>query len=126
MMIKSKPILLITVGLCMLLLGNADVYCQEAQIWSIDSCMRYAVDHNHTVKQNQAEVDNYKLDKMRAIGNFLPGVSASSGATYSFGRSVDPETNTYNNVSTFQNSYSLQASLPVFRGGCLINEVRRS
>lgn len=126
MMIKSKPILLITVGLCMLLLGNADVYCQEAQIWSIDSCMRYAVDHNHTVKQKQAEVDNYKLDKMRAIGNFLPGVSASSGATYSFGRSVDPETNTYNNVSTFQNSYSLQASLPVFRGGSLINEVRRS
>ena len=95
-------------------------------LWSADSCMAFAVQHNHTVRQRRLEVDNYRMDRLRAVGSFLPGVSAGTGADYNFGRSVNPETNTYNNVSTFQNSYALQASLTLFRGGSLVNEVRRS
>lgn len=96
------------------------------EIWDVDRCMEYAVKHNRTVRQRQLEADNYRLDRMKAIGNFLPGISASTGIQYSFGRSVDPETNTYNNVSTFNNSYSAQATVTLFNGGSLINEVRCS
>ena len=63
---------------------------QEA--WDIDRCMAYAVEHNRTVKQRKLESDNYKIE---AIGQFLPGVSGSVSAQYSYGRSVDPGTNTY-------------------------------
>lgn len=97
---------------------------QEA--WDVDRCMSYAVKHNRTVKQRQLEADNYRLDRLKAIGNFLPGISASAGVQYNFGRSVDPETNIYNNVSTFNNSYAAEASMTLFRGGSLVNEVRRS
>ena len=97
---------------------------QEA--WSVDRCMKYAVEHNRTVKQRMYEVDNYKIDRLNAIGNFLPGINASSSVEYNWGRSVDPETNTYNNVSTFGNSYSLQMSLTVFNGGSIVNNLRRA
>ena len=97
---------------------------QEA--WDVDRCMSYAVKHNRTVKQRRLEADNYRLDRLKAIGNFLPGISASAGVQYNFGRSVDPETNIYNNVSTFNNSYAAEASMTLFRGGSLVNEVRRS
>ena len=74
---------------------------------------------------------------MKAIGSFLPGVTASTSVQYNFGRSVDPETNTYNTLSTFNNGYSMEAStfnngysmeasMPIFRGGGLVNEVRRA
>ena len=63
---------------------------------------------------------------MNAIGSFLPGISGGSSLQYSWGRSVDPETNTYNNISTFNNSYSLEASLTIFNGGNLVNQLRRS
>lgn len=94
--------------------------------WDIDRCMAYAVEHNRTVKQRQLEADNYRLDRMKAIGQFLPGVSGSVGAQYSFGRSVDPATNTYISQSTFNNGYAMEASMPIFQGGSLINQIRRS
>lgn len=97
---------------------------QEA--WDVDRCMSYAVKHNRTVKQRRLEADNYRLDRLKAIGSFLPGISASAGVQYNFGRSVDPETNIYNNVSTFNNSYAAEASMTLFRSGSLVNEVRRS
>lgn len=96
------------------------------QAWDVDMCMRYAVEHNRTVRQLELESDNYGLDRIKAIGNFLPGISGGTSLQYNWGRSVDPETNTYNNISTFNNSYSLQASLPIFNGGNLINTLRRS
>lgn len=120
---KRNSIRYIFMGLC-LLAASADAVAQEA--WGVDRCMAYAVEHNRTVKQRVLEVDNYRLGRMKAIGNFLPGISGSVGAQYNFGRSVDPETNTYKDVSTFNNTYAVEASLSLFKGGSLINEVRRS
>ena len=84
--------------------------------WTMRQCMQYAVEHNHEVKQAERELDSHHAAKTGAVGRFLPAVSASVGAQYNFGRAIDPETNTYTDVSTFYNGYSLQASLPVFDG----------
>lgn len=114
----KKPLLLLAC-LCSLSLTAQEV-------WDVDRCMAYAVDHNRTVKQRNLEADNYRLERMKAIGQFLPGVSGSVSAQYNFGRSVDPETNTYKSESTFNNGYSMEASISIFRGGSLINQVRKS
>ena len=119
----------LTIFQCLIVAGlivvqASSLKAQEA--WSEDRCMKYAVEHNRTVKQRMYEVDNYKIDRLNAIGNFLPGINASSSVEYNWGRSVDPETNTYNNVSTFGNSYSLQMSLTVFNGGSIVNNLRRA
>ena len=87
------------------------------EVWDVDRCMNYAVQHNRTVRQRELEADNARLDRMKAIGSFLPGVTAGTSVQYNFGRSVDPETNTYNTLSTFNNGYSMEASMPIFRGG---------
>lgn len=117
--ITIKKSLLLLVCLCSL-----NLTAQE--VWDVDRCMAYAVDHNRTVKQRNLEADNYRLERMKAIGQFLPGVSGSISAQYNFGRSVDPETNTYKSESTFNNGYSMEASISIFRGGSLINQVRKS
>ena len=102
-----------------IVLGISAVLCfnvARAQEWTMLQCMQYAVQHNHEVKQAELELDNYKASKLGAIGNFLPYVDAGIGAQYNFGRAIDPETNTYTDVSTFYNGYQLSASLPVFDG----------
>lgn len=96
------------------------------KVWDVDSCMAYAVAHNRTVTQRRLEESNYKLDRVKAIGSFLPGISGSTGFQYNYGRNVDPQTNTYNDVSTFSNSYGVSASMPIFQGGSLINQVRKT
>ena len=113
-----------TTVIALIVASAGDAGAQQGR--SVDSCMEYAVEHNRTVRQRVYEVDNYKIDRLTAIGNFLPGISASSSLQYNWGRSIDPETNTYNSISTFNNSYTLQASLTVFNGGNIINQLRKS
>ena len=96
----------------------------KAQTWTMKQCMQYAVEHNHEVKRAELELDNYEASKLGAIGNFLPSVNAGIGAQYNFGRAIDPETNTYTDVSTFYNDYSMYASLPVFDGFSRLNALK--
>ena len=83
--------------------------------WTVDQCMRYAVAHNHEVTQQRLTVEDYRSDKTQAVGAFLPSLHASVGSQYNFGRAIDPETNTYTNVNTFYNGYSVSVDSPVRR-----------
>ncbi len=87
---------------------------QEA--WTVERCMKFAVEHNHEVNIQALQLDNLRADRVRAVGAFLPSVGASIGGQYNFGRAIDPETNTYTNVNTFYNGYQMYAALPVFDG----------
>ena len=91
---------------------------------SVADCMRYAVEHNHDVRISQLTQDSRRADRTEAIAAFLPSVDGHIGAQYNFGRAIDPETNTYTNVSTFYNGYSVTASLPVFDGFQRLNRLR--
>lgn len=97
-------------------LSLASLPCLAQDGWTARQCMQYAVEHNHEVRQAELELDNCKAARTGAIGRFLPSVEAGIGAQYNFGRAIDPETNVYTDVSTFYNSYSAYASLPVFDG----------
>ena len=106
-----------------LLLTAGSVGAQEMAL-TADDCMRYAVEHNHDIRISQLSQDTRRTERTGAIGAFLPSVNGSIGAQYNFGRAIDPETNTYTNVSTFYNGYSVQATLPVFDGFQRINQLR--
>jgi len=101
---------------------SVDVQAQE--VWTMQQCMQYAVGHNHEVKRAELELDNSQANKTAAIGRFLPEIDARVGAQYNFGRAIDPETNIYTDVSTFNNVYSLSASLPIFDGFSRIHALR--
>lgn len=92
--------------------------------WTMNDCMRYAVENSPKVKKQLHTNNTYKAEQSAAIASFFPSVNASIGAQFNYGRSIDPETNTYNNTSTFNNGYGLSASLPLFNAGQLINEWR--
>lgn len=94
--------------------------------FNVDQCMAYAVEHNHQVKQRELEMKSSQMDRLSAIGSFMPSVDGGVTARYSFGRGIDPETNTYDNISTFHNNYFIEASMPIFRGGSLVNQVRKA
>lgn len=94
------------------------------QSWTADDCMRYAVQHNHDVRQAEITADSYRAARTAAIGSFLPTVSVATNAQLNSGRTIDNETNTYGDYSQFYNGYSLQAELPLFDGCATINRLR--
>ena len=91
---------------------------------SLEACMRYAVEHSPAVRRQAYTNRNYRQDYIESVASLVPSVSGTVGASTSFGRSVDPETNTYTDVSNFDNSYSLSGQLPLFAGLTGINTVR--
>ncbi len=114
---KNKTLLL---GFALAIGINA--YANEP--WSVERCMQYAADHSHTVRQQKFSLDDSRASKTQAIGAFLPSVYGSVAGQMNFGRAIDPETNTYTNVSTLYNGYGLQASLTIFDGLQRYNELR--
>lgn len=115
----KKKIVLIS-----LLSFSVTVSAQET--WTADRCMAYAVSHNMQVREKTVNLDNARQDITQAWGRLLPSLNASVGGQWNFGRSVDPETNTYNHISTFNNAYSLESSLTLFKGGSLLLEITRA
>lgn len=91
---------------------------------TLDDCMAYAVAHSTAVGQRQADLDSRRAELGESVAALFPSVSASSGGTTNFGRSIDPATNTYTNTSTFGNTYALSGSMPLFAGLQGINAVR--
>ena len=107
-----------------LLMGSSLTMNGQEKAWTVDDCIQYAITHNHEVRLQQIQLDDYRTDKQRAVGAFLPAVEASVGGQFNFGRAIDPETNTYTNVNTFNNSYGVQASIPLFDGLQRYNDLR--
>lgn len=86
--------------------------------------MQYAADHSHAVRQQQFALEDSRAAKTQAIGAFLPSVYGAVNGQMNFGRAIDPSTNTYTDVSTFNNGYGLEASLTVFDGLQRYNNLR--
>ena len=107
-----------------LLLQGSQAAQGQPPTWTLDHCVKYALQHNVDVRLETRTLESYRIEHTQSIGAFLPSVQASIGAQYNFGRAVDPETNTYTNVNTFYNSYNLQVSLPVFDGFSRYNDLK--
>ena len=98
----------------------------QAKTWGLDSCMAYAVSHATDVKREVINARQRKQDYQKAVTSFLPMVSGGVQGQYAWGRNIDPETNTYNNVTTFNNYYQLYAELNVFDGFATINALKQA
>ncbi len=86
--------------------------------------MRYAVENSVSVGQKQLAHDDSKANYGEALASLFPAVSASVGGATNFGRGIDPATNAYTSVTTFNNSYGISGSMPLFAGLQGINTVR--
>lgn len=98
----------------------------QTKTWELDSCMAYAVEHATDVKREVVNARQRKQDYQKAVTDFLPSVAGGVQGQYAWGRNIDPETNTYNHVTTFNNYYQLYASLNVFDGFATINAFKQA
>lgn len=112
-----------------LFLGAAgSLGAQEAQeVMTLKDCMEYAVSNSTKMRIQQADIRDAQVERRSAILEaFTPSVSAGSYAYSNFGRSVDPETNTYKSTTSFQNGYQASGSIALFNGFQAVNNIKIS
>ena len=101
------------------------VKAQDTTTMTLKECMRYAVEHSTKMRIAQADNRDAQIDRRDAIlAAFTPTVEGSTYAYSNFGRSIDPETNTYIRTTSFHNGYSLSAGINLFNGFQAVNNLK--
>lgn len=92
-----------------------------AEVWTLDSCVDYALTHNISLRKQQLRTTSGELDVTAAKDAFLPTLSGSASESFNFGRGLTTD-NTYvdRNTSNFQ--WGLNLNVPLFQG---LEDVRR-
>lgn len=92
---------------------------------TLRECMEYAVSNSTQVRIQQSKNDDARLDRRDAIlGAFTPSVDGNSYGYYRWGRSIDPETNTYVTTTSLNQGFSVSAGITVFNGFSAINNLK--
>ena len=98
---------------------------QDTVAMDLKACMRYAVEHSTKMRIAQADNRDAQIDRRDAIlAAFTPTIEGGTYAYSNFGRSIDPETNTYIRTTSFHNGYSLSAGINLFNGFQAVNNLK--
>ena len=80
----------------------------QAKKWTLEECVLYALENNISIKQSQLDLKTSDVERLEAVGNFLPAISANANYSMNTGANINPATNQFNN-ETFK-SFSAQAN----------------
>lgn len=120
----QNSILVIAFSVLFPLIGNAQE-TGSPRVLSLHDCMEYAVSNSTRMRIQAADRKDEQWQRRQAIMRvFTPSVEAQTYAYNQYGRNLDPETNTYNNVTTFHNGYSVSAGITLFDGFQSVNNMR--
>ncbi len=106
--------------ICLWLISSLSLHAQM----TLNDCLVYAAEHAHTNILSRLETEAAAVEKDGAIAGMLPYIGLNSSGSVSFGRNIDPETNTYDNKRTLYTGFSLDMSLPLFDGLVSVNNLK--
>ena len=93
--------------------------------YTLRECMEYAVGNSADMQVRKTQSDDERIARRDAVLQaFTPSVSADAYAYSNFGRTVDPETNTYISTTSFNNAYSVSAGITLFNGFNAVNNMK--
>lgn len=88
----------------------------QTKKWTLIECVEYAIQNNITVEQFELDLENARIDKSDALGNFLPNLSGGATVSERSGLVVDPQTNIITSATILNVSPSLTSNMTVFDG----------
>ena len=104
-----------------MLLGRINAQ-DTPKLWTLEECIRYAIDNNINLKQREQEEESRKIDLNTAKNSWLPGLSAGGNQSFGFGRSQSRE-GTIVDRNSASTSFNAGVSMPVFDGFRISNTI---
>ena len=111
----------------LVLASAATVHASAQATMSLHDCMAYAISNSTKIRIQQAAIGDAQISRRdAALALFTPQINANTYAYYNFGRSIDPQTNTYFNTTSFHNNYGVSAGYDLFDGFKAVNNLKIS
>lgn len=98
----------------------------QTKQWTLEECVRYALDNNITIKLSELDVKNAAIDKKGALGSYLPSVSGNASHSWNIGLNVNPVTNVASTQTTQYSSLGVNAGVDIYKGLQNQNAYRRA
>ena len=90
--------------------------------WDLRKCIDYAIEHNLSIKQQEATRDQNAVELNTARWSRLPNLNGNVGQSFNFGRALQAD-NTYGNRNTQNTNFSLGTNVPLFTGLQIPNNI---
>ena len=88
----------------------------QSKQWTLEECVRYALDNNITIKLSELDVKSAVIDKKGALGSYLPSVNGSASHSWNIGRNVNPITNIASTETTQYTQLGVSAGVDIYKG----------
>ena len=109
------------------LLSSQGLIFSQQKEWSLEDCIRYAIENNIQIKQQVIQTEYQKNALELAKLKLLPTVNGSATHNYSFGRALDETTYQFSNNKTVQsNNFYVGGSLNLFNGLQNYNTIQKN
>ena len=95
---------------------------QAQEAWSLQKCIEYAIEHNLSIKQQEASRNQSEVELNTAQWSRLPNLNGNVGQSFNFGRALQAD-NTYGNRNTANTNFSLGTNIPLLTGLQIPNSI---
>ena len=109
------------------LISSQGIIFSQQKEWSLEDCIKYAIDNNIQIKQQDLQTRYQKNALDLAKLKLLPTVNGNATHNYSFGRALDETTYQYTDQENVQsNNFYVGGSLSLFTGLQNHNTIKKS
>ncbi len=105
-----------------LLLLAAHQYAQTG--WDLQQCIKYALDHNLSLKQSALNNEISKNNKIQSEAQLLPTLNMGASNTYNFGKTIDRFTNTFATTQVLSQNFYLTSGVVLWSGLSQVNTIK--
>ncbi len=96
-------------------LGGIKSNAQEKK-WTLEECITYALENNISIKQSELDLKISDVEKLEAIGNFLPSLAGSGSYVVNTGANINPVTNQFENETFRSASVNINSGINIYNG----------
>lgn len=98
----------------------------QTKKWSIEECVSYALKNNISIKLSELDIKSNNIDKISAVGNFLPSINFGASHSWNIGLNQNITTGILENQTTQFTSASLSSNIAIYNGLQNINRLQRT
>ncbi len=94
--------------------------------WTLRECVEYAIENSISIKQSELDLETASLDRLTALGNFVPNVSGSATLSSNTGANINPVTNTFETTTFSSFTTGVNVGLTLFDGLRNLRQLQRA
>ncbi|MDP5100134.1 MAG: TolC family protein [Nonlabens sp.] len=117
-----KNIFTCTIIMCCFAFAKA----QSTKTWSLQECIKYAIDNNISIKQADLNLLTAEVDKKDAIGSFFPTLNASASNAWNTGLTQNITTGVLQTQTTRNSSYGISSGVSIYNGSRNVYRLQRA